>query len=100
MEHSRKISDIHVPDNAGRQLLLANARAAQYLRRVVLQRDDFEPNGKDGVGMAHRVHQGVWAGIRITNGCEDYLYAMAMIESGGVQTTENILVKKTMLNEI
>jgi hypothetical protein len=93
MEHSRRISDIHVePDNAGRQLLLANARAALYLRHLVY----FEPNGKGGVGIAYVVHQRVWGGIRITNGCEGYLHATAMIESGGVQTTENILMKNNM----
>jgi hypothetical protein len=41
-------------------------------------------------------YQGVWAGIRTPDGYEDFY---AMIESGDVQTTENIFIK-TMLNEI
>jgi hypothetical protein len=63
---------------------------------VVWQRDDFEPSGKGGVGMVYRVHQGVWGGIRTTDGYEGFY---AMIESGGVQTTENMLMK-TILDEI
>jgi hypothetical protein len=48
--------------------------------------------------MAYRVHQCVWGGIRTTDGYEGF-YAMAMVESGGVQTTENMLMK-TVLNEV
>jgi hypothetical protein len=57
-----------------------------------LQKDDFEPNGKGGVGMAYCVYQHVWAGIRIID-CYEGFYAMVMIESGGVRTAESILMK-------
>jgi hypothetical protein len=74
----------------GQQLLLRDGRAARYLYR---QRVDFEPNGKSEVGMAYHGNQGVWGGIRMTDGYEG-IYAMATIESGGVQTTENMLTKR------
>jgi hypothetical protein len=41
----------------------------------------------------------VWAGIRITDGHEGS-YAMAMIESGGEQTTENSRMKNNAERDI
>jgi hypothetical protein len=76
----------------GPQPLLRDARAALYLRRLVLQKDNFEPSGKGGVGMAYHGHQGAWGGKRTTDGYEGY-YAMVMVESGGIWTTESILMK-------
>jgi hypothetical protein len=59
------------PWHMGRQLLLKDARVAQYLHRLVWQRNNFEPSGKGGVGMAHRGYRGVWGGIKIKLGYEE-----------------------------
>jgi hypothetical protein len=74
----------------GRQLLLKDGRAARYL---YCQRVALEPNGKGGVGMAYHGHQAVWGGGRIADGHEGF-YGMVTIESRGVQTTENMLIKR------
>jgi hypothetical protein len=60
-EFERKDMNAHVcPWHMGHQLLLlSDARAARYLRRLVWRRDDFESNGKGGVGMAYGGHRGV-----------------------------------------
>jgi hypothetical protein len=53
------------------------------------QKNDFEPDGIGGVGMAYHVHRGVQGGIRTKNGYKGCLYTMVMVEAGGsaVQTT-------------
>jgi HD superfamily phosphohydrolase len=43
--------------------------------------------------MAYQGHQGVWDGRRIIDGYEGF-HGMVTIESGGVQTTENMLIKQ------
>jgi hypothetical protein len=74
----------------GRQLLLKDGRAARYLYR---QRVAFEPDGKGGVEVACRGNQGAWGGRRMIDGYEGF-YGMVTIESAGVQTTENMLIKR------
>lgn len=83
----------------GRQLLPRDARAAQYLRHLVSQRDGFETNLNRKGEMAYYGYRGAWGEIKIKNGYEGYFHAMTMKGRGGVgQTTENILMK-TGLNE-
>jgi hypothetical protein len=79
-------------------LLLRNARASRYLNRLIWQRDDFESNRKDWIGMAYRGHRGVRGGIKIRNDYEGCFYAMVMIE-GMVQKTEDIGTMRTGLDE-
>jgi hypothetical protein len=79
-------------------LLLRNARGARYLNRLIWQRDDFESNGKDGVGMAYGGHRNVMGGIKITVDYEGCLYAMVMVE-GVIQKTENSGTMRTGLDE-
>jgi hypothetical protein len=77
-----KDRNIHVcPWHMGHWLLLLrNACGAQYLNRLIWQRDDFESNGKDRVRMAYGGHHNVMGGIKITDDYEGCLYAMVMIE--------------------
>jgi hypothetical protein len=43
--------------------------------------------------MAYHGHQGVWGGRMTIDGYEGF-YGMMTIESGGVQTTKNMLIKR------
>jgi hypothetical protein len=63
-------------------LLLRDDRASRYLNRLIWQRDDFESNRKDGIGMAYGGYRGesLRSGIKIKNDYEGCFYAMVMIE--------------------
>lgn len=80
------------PGNGGRQLPLGDARSTRYLYRLVGQ---SEPSGRGGVGMAYRVHCGIWGGIKIKNGYEGCCRAMIMIGGLCIQVHGLVSRQKT-----